>query len=707
MKKFLPLVFVLFCLFVNAQCPEDTTCHGFEYCQGWYAFTNKVDMCDTLNAPIVGSNIPMNIFSQSNSDLDAMTFTIRSDSSGRGISFDVFNSNQNGNASTGINMAATTFTNNAININGYSEADTTTGNSSVGVFVNGRSDNSLATFIKGQTGSSDTTVADIRIRAQTGKLQITNIGEQDGYVLTTNNIGMCAWKPVGVSVSAWSIDGNLGTNPSDNFIGTTDNSGGLKFKVNNIQSGFIDVPRFSTSFGFQSLNHQTTSGGDNVAIGFKALYEDTNANGNTAIGADALESDYTGFDLTAIGANANVDADGYTNSTGIGANSLITGSNGIFFPDDETTLHLLLNTPNVGYVLTANDILGNASWQPNSGAPLPSGRLAIGSGTNTITNDSSFLAFSNVGIPFIVSSGPSGTGHIASNELDILQGPFNGGSTFSVSFTDSVGMPNSYGLVLPGSQGNPNTSLVNDGSGNLSWQVGGGGSGWSLIGNAGTNPPTNFIGTNDGADLNIVANSDSNKIRLYNNSVFQTTFNSELYNFKSSDNLTTVLQIGIQPNNDPSVFINNANFQYVDVANTQAAGKVLTSDASGNASWQTPNYSSGIYLPTFTGTSNVATVSGDTAQWLKVGNVVTVSGTFTISVTTIVANPSTTFDITLPVASTITRAGMVSGNATNAAATSQDGEINGNTGNNKATITYFALISGSTVWSYQYQYFIR
>lgn len=116
---------------------------------------------------------------------------------------------------------------------------------------------------------------------------------------------------------------------------------------------------------------------------------------------------------------------------------------------------------------------------------------------------------------------------------------------------------------------------------------------------------------------------------------------------------------------------------------------------------------SGIYLPTFTGTANIASISGDTAQWMQVGKVITVSGTFTVTATTIVANPSTTFDISLPVASTIQRAGMIAGNATNAAVTSQDGEINGNTGNNKATVTYFALLAGSTVWSYQYQYLVR
>ena len=140
---------------------------------------------------------------------------------------------------------------------------------------------------------------------------------------------------------------------------------------------------------------------------------------------------------------------------------------------------------------------------------------------------------------------------------------------------------------------------------------------------------------------------------------------------------------------------------------TEGANKVLTSDANGVGSWQTPSYNSGIYLPTFTGNANVASVSGDTAQWMQIGNIVTVSGTFTVTPTSIVANPVTTFDISLPVVSTIQRAGMVAGTATNAGIQSQDGEITGNTGTNNAIVTYFALISGSTTWSYQYQYLIR
>ncbi len=58
--------------------------------------------------------------------------------------------------------------------------------------------------------------------------------------------------------------------------------------------------------------------------------------------------------------------------------------------------------------------------------------------------------------------------------------------------------------VFPASQGATGTTLVNDGSGVLSWAAAGASTStnaWSLLGNAGTNPAVNFIGTTDAQDF--------------------------------------------------------------------------------------------------------------------------------------------------------------------------------------------------------------
>lgn len=78
------------------------------------------------------------------------------------------------------------------------------------------------------------------------------------------------------------------------------------------------------------------------------------------------------------------------------------------------------------------------------------------------------------------------------------------------SCSDTV---NPIGLITFGSQGNSRAmyfdfsafTIVNDSV--LSVSGGGGGSGWSLTGNAGTNPATNFIGTTDSTDLVIKSNN--------------------------------------------------------------------------------------------------------------------------------------------------------------------------------------------------------
>ncbi|HZV12091.1 MAG TPA: hypothetical protein VFA55_02675, partial [Candidatus Kapabacteria bacterium] len=67
--------------------------------------------------------------------------------------------------------------------------------------------------------------------------------------------------------------------------------------------------------------------------------------------------------------------------------------------------------------------------------------------------------------------------------------------------------------TLPTAQGAANSVLTNNGAGVLSW--GTGSSGWSLTGNSGTTPGTNFVGTTDANDLVFETNS-SEDMRLLN-----------------------------------------------------------------------------------------------------------------------------------------------------------------------------------------------
>lgn len=99
-------------------------------------------------------------------------------------------------------------------------------------------------------------------------------------------------------VNAWNRNGNAGTNPANNFIGTVD-AQSLAFKVNNKKSGIIDVN--NTAFGYSAL--AANSGISNVAIGSNALEHNT-AYDNTAVGAGALYHNTSGYENTAIGSLA-------------------------------------------------------------------------------------------------------------------------------------------------------------------------------------------------------------------------------------------------------------------------------------------------------------------------------------------------------------------------------------------------------------------
>lgn len=56
----------------------------------------------------------------------------------------------------------------------------------------------------------------------------------NGQVLTTNGTGVVSWQTPGVAPSSWLLGGNSGTNPTTQFLGTTDNQD-LVFRTNNLE----------------------------------------------------------------------------------------------------------------------------------------------------------------------------------------------------------------------------------------------------------------------------------------------------------------------------------------------------------------------------------------------------------------------------------------------------------------------------------------
>ncbi len=145
------------------------------------------------------------------------------------------------------------------------------------------------------------------------------------------------WAPATLGVGggnpAWELGGNVGTDSTTNFIGTTD-AQPLMFRVNNAEymklrtDGVLELQSTwgNTAIGVNSLIASGNANG-NTALGFNALKDATSFSGddgsyNTAIGASALSYNVSGINNTAVGYTSMSFATGGNGNTAVGVASL-------------------------------------------------------------------------------------------------------------------------------------------------------------------------------------------------------------------------------------------------------------------------------------------------------------------------------------------------------------------------------------------------
>lgn len=130
----------------------------------------------------------------------------------------------------------------------------------------------------------------------------------------------------GIIDPRWDLTGNMGTEPSANFLGTTDDVD-MIFKRNNILAGRLSD--INTSYGVNALSLDQGAGSiDNTAIGVNVLARNTDGFGNTGVGYGVLASN-TGNNNTGMGRFALHNNRGSSSNTGIGSHALeknISGS---------------------------------------------------------------------------------------------------------------------------------------------------------------------------------------------------------------------------------------------------------------------------------------------------------------------------------------------------------------------------------------------
>ncbi|HEX5152899.1 MAG TPA: hypothetical protein VFW07_15720 [Parafilimonas sp.] len=389
----------------------------------------------------------------------------------------------------------------------------------------------------------------------------------NGQMLTTNGNKILSWTtPPGGSGggSSWSLTGNTGTSSSVNFVGTTDDRA-LVFRVNNTTAGFLGSANDGqgrTSFGFSAnaSDQYTTAigreakatGNSAVALGYLANASSQNAlaigvsskaNQTTSV-AIGYQAQATQQSSMALGSASTAGGLGSivigNNSTSTGGQNAIVIGNGItgvnqsdvFILGDPTKVKVGVGTIAPANKLTVVDASGadplylggikaitnytNADsvltisngvvkkYKANLGSPSLGWGISGNSGTNSgtdfmgTTDDISLRVRTNDLERMVIDSmGNIGIGtSIPANKLSVLalaDPLYLAGVQATSTFTADSVLTINAGVVKKA----PYSALPS----------GGGGSGWLLAGNGGTNPSSEFLGTTDAIDFVLRTNN--------------------------------------------------------------------------------------------------------------------------------------------------------------------------------------------------------
>ncbi|MBS1575110.1 MAG: hypothetical protein JST09_07370, partial [Bacteroidetes bacterium] len=306
----------------------------------------------------------------------------------------------------------------------------------------------------------------------------------------------------------------------------------------------------NTAFGINSLKNNI-DGVNNTAIGLATLFTNSSGDANTAVGAQALSTNSTGRVNTAIGVNALMfNTTGHSN-TAAGVNALANNTTGI--ENTALGLHALAlttsgsnNTASGVQALQLNQIGSrNVATGFASLNNLTTGNenTAIGYSSllNNVTgsNNTAVGFFADVSGANFSNATVIGSNARANCSNCIILGSVNGinSATSNVSVGIGTTNPNTSsvmditstekGLLIPrmtqtqrDAIASPSISLLIYQTDNTpgfyyyngtAWNTVGGNSNniWSLNGNAGTNPSTNFIGTTDNQSLVFKVNNEA------------------------------------------------------------------------------------------------------------------------------------------------------------------------------------------------------
>jgi Repeat of unknown function (DUF5907) len=274
-----------------------------------------------------------------------------------------------------------------------------------------------------------------------------------GYILTSNGAGTPVWTAPGsiVGTTTWGLQGNAGTTPGTNFIGTIDNTD-IMFKRNGIISGLINGSLGNNSFGISALQANTT-GYSNTAMGHTAGMANTTGNYNNFIGYQAGANTTTGVQNNFIGANAGLanTTGQFNNFVGVGAGQAnTTGSLNSFVGAYSGAANTTGGFNNfIGYATGGANTTGNSNSFIGGQAGL----------NNTTGESNNFIGF-QTGLSNISGAGNNFLGNFAGQSNTIgNNNSFIGGAAGQNNTTGNYNVALGTVALADGTTANNNTAL--------------------------------------------------------------------------------------------------------------------------------------------------------------------------------------------------------------------------------------------------------
>lgn len=477
-----------------------------------------------------------------------------------------------------------------------------------------------------------------------------------GQVLTSNGTGVAAtWEnTIGGTIAATQVGYGSGANTLTSEAAFTYDAANNRLTVDEITN--------ASSFQFRiggTGQLLMTPGVNTFSFGKTRFTSDaTNAAANIipATGTPSSQAngdlwyDDTGTDRLMARING-ADVDLGALSAPAGSNTQVQFNNvGTFGADADLTWNSTTNDLLVTGSVTANQLTGTNIDISNAAAPATSVLYTLGF-TNGIHGEAAFT-------------------YAASTNTLTVQGPIisNGAGAGSATYEDVGITITSGGTYTISNTGLPvrfDVSLIEVDGGSFSSTLSGTSVNFSAVGNV----------TADAGTLNLVALGSGN-------------------------------DVDIEPDDDFNVF-GPAGGITVD-NNARLYGTFLHNNPAGTTGTTNQYIASGTYTPTSTNIANVSSSTPGVAQYIRVGNVVTVSGAINATVTT--TGLITRIELTLPIGSALVNdhevAGIVQSGAGPPVTDIKGGHVEAEVTSNNAELIFGAGDTGAAEYFYTYTYVV-